>query len=89
MGPESGNDLAARGYIRIDDGDDPESPENEHAKIVLTPGGRIVVEQIFNQSERVERDIMEQLGVPQTIALRSLLSRFVRTHSPLIPYRWF
>lgn len=33
--------------------------------------------------------MMRQLGVPETIALRTLLSRFIRIHSPLIPYRWF
>ena len=88
VGPESINDLAARGLIRIDD--ERTAPDDEdHAQIFLTPEGKKVVARILIQSQQVEDTMMRQLGVPETIALRTLLSRFVRIHSPLIPYRWF
>lgn len=84
--PESINDLAARSLLRIDEDAD-EADDNAH--IYLTTEGRSVVERMFAESQLVEDNMMQQLGVPETIALRTLLSRFVRLHSPLIPYRWF
>ena len=86
MGPESINDLAARGLIRIDD-DPADTDESTH--LFLTEEGHVISYQLNAESQRIEDDIMQQLGVPETIALRTLLSRFVRIHSPLIPYRWF
>ena len=86
MGPESINDLAARGLIRIDD-DPADTDESTH--LFLTEEGHVISDQLNAESQRIEDDMMQQLGVPETIALRTLLSRFVRIHSPLIPYRWF
>lgn len=86
MGPESLNDLAARGLIRIED-DATDTDERTH--IFLTAEGRVMSNRINAESLQVEEGMMQQLGVPETIALRTLLSRFVRIHSPLIPYRWF
>lgn len=88
VGPESINDLAARGLIRIDD-ERYSRDEEDHAQIYLTPEGRSVVNQIISHSQREEEAMMRQLGVPETIALRTLLSRFVRINSPSIPYRWY
>ncbi|MCU1718070.1 flavin reductase [Pseudomonas sp. 5P_3.1_Bac2] len=89
VGPEAINDLVARGYIQIFDKEDSLSPEDDHAKIGLTPDGRLAVEKIFKESELVEAEIMQKLGTPEAIALRYLLSKFVKTYSPSIPYRWF
>jgi 3-hydroxy-9,10-secoandrosta-1,3,5(10)-triene-9,17-dione monooxygenase reductase component len=92
VGRESINDLAARGLIRIDDEiEDTTSPPDriDHSHIYLTQEGKVLVTRITSQSQQVEENMMRQLGVPETIALRTLLSRFVRIHSPLIPYRWF
>ncbi|SEN42647.1 3-hydroxy-9,10-secoandrosta-1,3,5(10)-triene-9,17-dione monooxygenase reductase component [Pseudomonas sp. ok272] len=92
VGPESINDLAARGLIRIDDDGEDEhymSQNQDHAQIYLTQEGHALVSRIVSESQRVEENMMRQLGIPETIALRTLLSRFVRIHSPLIPYRWF
>lgn len=86
MGPESINDLAARGLIRIED-DVIDTDDRTH--IYLTAEGRVLSDRINAESLQVEEELMRQLGVPETIALRTLLSRFVRIHSPLIPYRWF
>ncbi|MCY1356236.1 p-hydroxyphenylacetate 3-hydroxylase, reductase component [compost metagenome] len=88
VGPESINDLAARGLIRIDD-ERTSRDDEDHAQIYLTPDGKAVFEGIVSQSQKEEEEMMRQLGVPETIALRTLLSRFIRIHSPLIPYRWF
>ncbi len=89
LGPESINDLAARGLIRIDD-DGEETPESlDQAHIYMTAAGRAVSVRMSDESQQVEEQMMRQLGVPETIALRTLLSRFIRIHSPLIPYRWF
>jgi len=92
VGRESINDLAARGLIRIDDEiEDNAGPVDhiDHSHIYLTVEGKVLVTRISRESQQVEENMMQQLGVPETIALRTLLSRFVRIHSPLIPYRWF
>lgn len=89
FGPEAINDLVARGLIEIQDSEDVNAPEDDHAAIYLTGEGKKMVEQIFAESNRIEQDTMSQLGVSETIALSTLLSRFIRTHSPAIPYRWF
>lgn len=89
FGPEVINDLVARGLIDIHEADDLHAPEDDHAAIVLTPSGHHLVQQIFEESNRAEEQIMTSLGVPETIALRTLLSRFIRIHNPSIPYRWF
>ncbi|WP_448680724.1 flavin reductase [Pseudomonas nicosulfuronedens] len=88
VGPESINDLAARGLIKIDD-ERHSRDEEDHAQIYLTAEGQAIYDRIKNQSQLEEENMMRQLGVPETIALRTLLSRFIRIHSPLIPYRWF
>lgn len=88
VGPESINDLAARGLIRIDDEGHSRDEEDE-AQIYLTFEGKEVLRSIVSQSQEEEEEMMRQLGVPETIALRTLLSRFIRLHNPLIPYRWF
>ena len=79
----------ARGFIEIHDVPDSVTPEDDHARIALTHTGRKLVEQIHAASEAVENELMQQLGVPETIALRTLLCRFVRTYHPAIPYKWF
>lgn len=88
VGPASINDLAARGLIRIDD-ERHSQVDEDHAQIYLTHEGKTVFENIVSQSQLEEEAMMRHLGVPETIALRTLLSRFIRAHSPLIPYRWF
>ena len=89
IGPESINDLVGRGYIQIQEDCNVQTHEDDHARIILTAQGRTIVDQINVAADRVETELMQQLGVPETIALRTLLSRFVRTYSPTIPYRWF
>ncbi|POF42378.1 hypothetical protein B0D71_13225 [Pseudomonas laurylsulfativorans] len=92
VGPESIDDLAARALIRIEDDTVEEADtglNGDHTRIYLTQEGQKMVEQMLKESVLVEEEMMRQLGVPETIALRTLLSRFVRIHSPLIPYRWF
>lgn len=92
VGPESIDDLAARALIRIEDDLVEESGpllNRDHTRIYLTPEGQTLVEKMNKESLVVEDEMMRLLGVPETIALRTLLSRFVRIHSPLIPYRWF
>lgn len=86
MGLESINDLAARGLIHIEDNG---ADTDDHNRIFLTREGRTVSDQLNAESQQLEDNMMQQFGVSETIALRTLLSRFVRIHSPLIPYRWF
>jgi len=87
VAPVSINDLAGRGLICIDDPDGDQS--DELARISLTPSGQALVEKLNKESMQVEAEMMSHLGVSETIALRTLLSRFLRIHSPRIPYRWF
>lgn len=86
--PEAINDLVARGFIQVQESSTA-SAEDDHAHIMLSPSGRAVVDQIQVASEALEDELMTQLGVPETLALRALLTRFVRTYNPTIPYTWF
>lgn len=87
VGPESINDLAARGLLRIEEHQDEQSDHLAH--IYLTAEGQTLYDDLAAESLLIEAEMMNHLGVPETIVLLTLLSRFVRIHSPLIPYRWF
>lgn len=90
IGPESINDLSARGLISIEEYiDEGDSSYEASTHIHLSAEGDAMVARLNQESQAIEEQMMQQLGVPETIALRTLLSRFVRLHNPLIPYRWF
>lgn len=80
------NDLCARNLLRFEETGEPgQQPE---VQLFLTPEGHAIARNIVTGSGRIEAETMERLGIPETIALRMLLQKFVRTTDMGLRYRW-
>jgi 3-hydroxy-9,10-secoandrosta-1,3,5(10)-triene-9,17-dione monooxygenase reductase component len=81
------NDLCARNLIRFEETVE-QNGQMLDAQLFLTPEGRLSAQDIVSASGRMESETMERLGITETIALRMLLQKFVRTTDMGQRYRW-
>ncbi|MTV36299.1 flavin reductase [Duganella radicis] len=84
-GLQAMDDLEARGLIESHDAVNGVLSDLSYD---LTPAGRAVFEQAWQAGLRVETEMASLLGVPETVALRALLYRFVGKIDRYAPAAW-
>ncbi len=83
--PQVLDDLEARGILIAREG---KHHDREETEFDLTADGRAIAEQLKQTGKRLEDDMANTLGASGTIALRALLTRFLRDTELNRPVKW-